>query len=185
MTTSGPASRAKGVALAGLVLRLQLFFTAYAPLGLIFAFQSHTAPARLAWAGVFLVAVIAGVRLTFVQLRKIPVARRLSEVDDRGGEVAGYLASYLLPFIAGPPSGAEEIAAYCTYFLVAVVVFVRSTLVLINPTLYIFGWRVVAAKTGSQTMLLLCREVPRPGREIDLVGLLDGAVRKDRGSGRP
>lgn len=94
-------------------------------------------------------------------------ARRAGAVDwivkdsrDQGGAVAGYLATYLLPLLDPTGSGWRLGAAYSIYLLTVYVIFVRSEgLVLINPTLYLIGYRVfdveVVDTNGASRRVLL------------------------------
>jgi hypothetical protein len=69
--------------------------------------------------------------------------------------VAAYIATYLLPFIGFEVTGWRGLAALAIYFVVLFVVFMRSDLALVNPTLYLTGWRVVSAKRGQHRVLML------------------------------
>jgi len=66
---------------------------------------------------------------------------------EQGAAVAGYLATYLLPLLAVGVGGWRVTAAYGIYLAVLWVVYVRSDqLVLINPTLYLFRFRIYDAQ---------------------------------------
>jgi hypothetical protein len=90
--------------------------------------------------------VLAGLVLALV----IYNAHRVGAVDwtvkdprDQGGAVAGYLATYLLPLLSPVGSGWRVVAAYSIYLLIVYIIFIRSEgLVLVNPTLYLIGYRV-------------------------------------------
>lgn len=68
---------------------------------------------------------------------------------DAGSEISGYLAAYLLPFltIAAPP--VLDGFAYLIFFLVAGLVYVRSGLMQINPTIYLLRRKVVRGTTPA------------------------------------
>ena len=101
-------------------------------------------------------ATVAGIGIGFVALGLMIVglllynARRagavrwtVSDPTEQGAAVAGYLATYLLPLLAIEPGGWRVAAAYGIYIAVLYVVYVKSDgLVLINPTLYLFGYRI-------------------------------------------
>jgi hypothetical protein len=71
----------------------------------------------------------------------------VTETTEQGAAVAGYLATYLLPLLAVGAGGWRLTAAYGIYLLVLWVVYVRSDqLVLINPTLYLFRYRIYDAQ---------------------------------------
>jgi hypothetical protein len=96
-----------------------------------------------------------------------------ASVQDSGSVVAGYLASYLLPFVTAAPANLGDFLAYAIYFLVLYIVFVRSDLAMINPTLYLLGWRIASANTGGRSVLVLCRELPKLGESVEVRGYLD------------
>jgi hypothetical protein len=90
--------------------------------------------------------------------------------EDTGGEVSGYLASYLLPFVTVPTPGWRDLLGYALFLLVGLVIYVRSNLVRVNPTLYLLGYRVLAVRYGeSKQQYLLTRVGPRDGETVSVV----------------
>ena len=110
-------------------------------------------------------ATVAGIGIGFVALGLLIVALLLynarragavkwtvSDPREQGAAVAGYLASYLLPLLAIQPGGWRVTAAYAIYLAVLYVVYIRSdSLVLVNPTLYLFGYRIYDVETTVST----------------------------------
>jgi hypothetical protein len=77
---------------------------------------------------------------------------RIADPRDQGAAAAGYLATYLLPLLAIQPGGWRVTAAYAVYLVVLYLVYVKSdALVLINPTLYVFGYRIYDAAVRVST----------------------------------
>ena len=77
---------------------------------------------------------------------------RITDPRDQGPAVAGYLATYLLPLLAIQPGGWRVTAAYGIYLVVLYLVYVKSdALVLVNPTLYVFGYRIYDAAVAVST----------------------------------
>lgn len=74
-----------------------------------------------------------------------PTDTELTIAGDAGGEVSGYLAAYLLPFLTVADPDGLDIAAYVLFVIVAGLIYVRSSLVHINPTMYALGWRPMRA----------------------------------------
>ena len=180
MTSSGPARPGRYERHSSGLIRSRLFAVSYAPLAGMFALQSDTWPPRIAWSLVALWGIVDGYRLTYGQRRKGEHVVALASIRDRGGDVSGYLATYLLPFIGAPPDDWPKVLVYVTYFAVAMVVYVRSDLVMINPTLYLLGWRVVEGKRSTgESVLLLCRQAPSDDQPIKAVGFLNALVRVD------
>jgi hypothetical protein len=142
--------------------------------------SGHPAIGAWLWCGLAAFGVIDGWRLTRGASRKGSTVQQFTEIRDQGATVAGYLATYLLPLIGLSVNGLRDIAAYLIYFVVALVVFVRSDLALVNPTLYLLGWRVVAGKinnTGNATpasavdVLIICRDVAALGAPVNATRL--------------
>jgi hypothetical protein len=77
----------------------------------------------------------------------------LLEVENRDPDVAAYAATYLLPFLivfAGPWQDILSLVAFVAFLGV---VYVRSRLIYVNPTLAAFGyrlWRVIPVTAGAQ-----------------------------------
>jgi hypothetical protein len=105
------------------LIRIRLFFISYVPLWVMLAFRA-TPPGSWHWDGrtsaVVLFALLAvwgfvdAIRL-IKGSRKIG-SRRLvfGEISDQGGNAAGYLATYLLPFIGLVPADWGDSPMECT-----------------------------------------------------------------------
>jgi hypothetical protein len=154
----------------------RLFLISYAPLWAIFAIRAETRAPRAVFGVLALFGFIDAFRLIEAGLRRSSRTVEFDNVSDKGGEVSGYLATYLLPFIAGPPSTVTAWIAYGVYFIVAWAVFVPSTLGLVNPTLYILGWQVVEATRHGQKEIIVCQDIPQPGGQGEPVARLAGGV---------
>jgi hypothetical protein len=144
---------------------LRLFVSSYAPLAVILAVQRSKGiwppsdrPGFWVFMAIGVIGLVDAYRLPRGSLRKGHVRVTLSDLTDQGGQVAAYIATYLLPFIGYEVAGWRDVLAVSIYFVILLVVFVRSDLALVNPALYLTGWRVVSAKHGKRRILML---VPR------------------------
>ncbi len=133
-----------------IVRRARLFLGSYVLLFVLLAIRFQT------WWLVLSCFVLAGIGLlnmlwiVFVVSRKTesePI--RIADVTDAGSDVAGYLATYLLPFLTVAVPTVRDVIAYVIFLLVTGLVYVRSEMTQINPTLYLLGKRVVAIKTDK------------------------------------
>jgi hypothetical protein len=97
----------------------------------------------------------------------------VGEVADEGAALSGYLATYLLPFLGDLPQSIGDWIAYGLYFLVAFIVYVRSNLDLVNPTLYALGYRLLRAEVDGTSKLHISRTAVSRGDEITVSGLFD------------
>lgn len=132
------------------------------------------------WLAISLCAALCGWTLAKGITRRNAQAVIVNDVRDQGQAVAGYLSSYLLPFLEGAPGAGGVYIAYGIYFLVLWVIYVTSDMSLINPTLYLMGWRVTEVTVLSRRRLLVCRDVPREGESVNVVSYIDVLVTKKR-----
>jgi hypothetical protein len=181
------------------LIRVRLFFVSYVPLWLMLAFRAapsghwrwdSRAAAVLAFGALAAYGFIDALRLIRGSRRTSPQTFIFDEVNDQGGNAAGYLATYLLPFIGLVPQDWGDWAAYVLYFLVAMIVFVRTDLTFVNPTLYVLGHRVVSANAylpesralvAGSPFVVVCRD-PRAlasSKVVDVTPIAGGFVTKD------
>lgn len=133
-----------------LLRRGRLFLGSYALLFVLLAirFETH-------WLSILCGIIAAIVSLdmawiVFVVSRRTgrdPI--RIQSVQDAGPEVAGYVATYLLPFLTVAQPTIRDLLAYGIFLVVTGLVYVRSEMIQINPTLYILGRRVARITTDQ------------------------------------
>jgi hypothetical protein len=109
---------------------------------------------------------------------------RFSEIRDEGPAVAGYLATYLVPLLAEAPTRPGLWLAYGLYLGMAVILFVRTDLALVNPTLYLLRWRVVSAVAVTESqrggaVVVVCRDIGTLGTGTEVVRLAGCYVTKN------
>ena len=174
--------------------RVRLFFVSYFPLWVMLSLRALPPHPSLQWSSrmlaVALFAVIAiwslidAIRLVRGAGRTTSQRLYFGEIEGQGGNAAGYLATYLLPFLGLVPAGIGDWLAYAVYLLVAIAVFIRTDLTLVNPTFYLMKRQVVSAKAylskdRSQDQLLsavpviiVCRDPESLARgAVDVVRL--------------
>ena len=181
------------------LVRIRLFFVSYVPLWIMVACRA--APSgRWQWDGRTAAVIVFGVLAAYGFLDAIRLIRGsgktsprslvFGEVNDQGGNAAGYLATYLLPFVGLIPQDWGDWVAYVVYFLVAMIVFIRTDLTFVNPTLYILKRRVVSANaylpTGKVLLpgspfVVVCRDprVLASSVVVDVTSIAGGFVTKD------
>jgi len=143
-------------------IRLRLFVVSYAPLAAILAVTHSTSvwppqdgPAFWVFTLVACVGLSDAYRLPKSLRAKSNRTVALSDIHDEGGAVAAYVATYLLPFFGMEIADWRSAAALIVYFAVLLVVFLQTDLALVNPSLYVMGWRVVSGTWRDQRVLLL------------------------------
>jgi hypothetical protein len=126
--------------------KIRLFLSSYVPLFAIGAIRTQSRGLRLA----LVVLAVAGL-LSLLGL--IRVSRRLAtrhvtptHVRTLGSEVAGYVASYILPFLMAGEPDPGDLVTYLLALGTISIVYVQSDLIGINPLLYLLGYRVYAAE---------------------------------------
>jgi hypothetical protein len=151
--------------------------------------DGHTA-AVIVFGVLTLYGTVDAIRLIKGSQKTSPRCLVFGEINDQGGNAAGYLATYLLPFIGLAPQDWGDWASYAIYFLVALIVFIRSDLTFVNPTLYILNHRIVSANAyipGSKIpisgspFIVVCRDPKALGSSavVDVTSIAGGFVTKD------
>lgn len=151
-----------------MLTRPLLFLSSYAGLFVILMIRFHESAGLVI---VFWIASEMGLAAPLVLLRSRRHAGgdpfEVSEVEDRGPEVAGYLATYLLPFVTVPRPDIYDLAGYGLFVVLAAIVYVQSEMVQINPTFYLLRWRVFAfSSPNGRRFYLLSRNRPARGSAI-------------------
>ena len=181
MTMTGPAPTFRSeVTIA--VARLRLFVSSYAPAFAIFAVRFDGLALRACCGAVALLGIVDSATMMRRAIRKtLPYEIVIASVADVGGEVSGYLASYLLPFVTVSSPSPRDPVDYGIFLLIAAIVYVRSDLVRVNPTLYLFGYRILSVTYGERgQQYLITRRSPRPEMivsVVDVAGVLLAARR--------
>jgi hypothetical protein len=130
------------------IQRSRLFLGSYALLFLLLAIRFESSGLRATCAILAAVGIIDMTWIVFGVSRRTagePIV--VTAVTDAGAEVSGYLATYLLPFLTVASPSANDIAAYAIFLFVTGLVYVRSEMTQINPTIYALGRRVVHVTT--------------------------------------
>ena len=157
--------------------RWLLFVSSYSPLFLLAGVRSERAGLRV---GLYITAAACALALVVVVVaarRLEPQERTVTGTEDRGPDVAGYLATYLLPLLATPDPTTRDLLAYGAFILLVGLVYVRSSMVAINPLVYVLGFRLseISTAAGSRQMLV-SRDVPAVGRSILVRRVMPGLL---------
>jgi hypothetical protein len=176
----GPGARSRLDDLQEAFFRARVLLSSYAALNFILVARlSHWGTLRWICLGLGVLGVVDALRLTLLAKTRGGDEKVFVEVRDSGSEIAGYLATYLLPLLAAPNPDMGEIVGYAIYGLLIIVITLRSDLAHVNPTLYALGWKIVSVRTSAgHEQFLVCRTAPRPGHPVyvtDMNGLLHEA----------
>lgn len=136
---------------------VRLFLVAFAPLTLIIAIKTSSQwtakdlQMYVFWitAALALVGFTDAWRLPRGATKKGSTNKEFYDIQDPSGAIAAYLATYLLPFVGLQVTTVRDVLSIAVFFVVVLAIFLSSDLAAINPTLYVFGWRVVRARIRS------------------------------------
>jgi hypothetical protein len=160
-----------------------LFFSSYAPLFGLLAIRFEP---RWLWISCTVLAVL-GVGSLWLLLRldgrASPGPHVVVSSRDAGPEAAAYLAGYLLPFLTVPVPSARDILAYTGFLIVAACIHLRSSVVQVNPLLYLLGYRILSVTDDRDFQAyMITRRAVTPGSTV-LATRLGEEVLVDRTAG--
>ena len=130
-----------------MLVRLRLFASSFAPLFAVAAIRFESRNLGVACAMLALLGIVTLLLLLRSSTKKIsPRHATPTAVRDLGSDVAAYMASYILPFVAVQEPTALDLVGYGLVLVVLAVVFVNSDLIGVNPVLYLLGYRVYSVE---------------------------------------
>ena len=166
------------------LVKLRLFASSYAPLFAIAAIRLEGRVLRLTLLLIALASAYSAVRLVRVSAGITKRSIKIVEVRDQGAEVAAYVGTYLLPFLMVSQPTSSDLLAYGCFVAVVGVVYVRSSLVAINPLLYLLNYRLYSAaieqvretKVVRRPVLLITKAARREDGAVSVTDLADGVL---------
>src|ERR1035441_5655495 len=105
----------RGERASDLVVELALFMSSYAPLFAILAIRFRSSVLIVACATLSVAGFAAGAAVLARFHRVAAGTWPVRTVEDRGGEVAGYLATYLLPFVTVAEPDIRDVVGYALF----------------------------------------------------------------------
>ncbi len=119
-----------------LPFRIALFFSSYAPLFALLAYESRASPR--AWVTLAAIAVVSVLALVLVMVSKRDERGPRLKVHHsrpKDGDVLAYTASYLVPFFSLDLTKTDNVVVFCGFLLVVGVVYINSDMLFVNPLL--------------------------------------------------
>jgi hypothetical protein len=126
------------------------FLSSYAPLWVMLGLRFNPLGLRV---GLIALGLACGGYVAFLLSRgcaERPSNATLTITGDAGAEVSGYLAAYLLPFLTVAEPSLTDLLAYAIFVAVAGIIYVRSGLMQINPTVFLLNRKVLRATIPVQ-----------------------------------
>ena len=155
------------IAAQSFFMDLCLLLSAFSPLFLIGAVRAEdeTLMRWLAGIGVFCTVLIL-IPILGAQSRSAR-SFRITEVENASGEVAAYVATYILPLLIVGDKHPRDFIAYGLCLALIGLIFIRGHLLHYNPWIFIFGRRIFSVRIGEKRYYLISKEEPRPGKDIN------------------
>jgi hypothetical protein len=74
----------------------------------------------------------------------------VEQVEDRNGDLAAYVATYLLPFVMVSDPTTQDVLALAVFLFFIGLLWVNSRMIYLNPLLVLFRYRVFLVKVRTQ-----------------------------------
>jgi hypothetical protein len=99
------------------------------------------------------------------------IQAKITERHEKEGDVMGYVASYLVPFVTLPLNGWQQIFTLSIFILVLGIIYVKSSMIRINPMLSILGFSLydVTFENDSDSYSLFARRRIKRGETVRIV----------------
>jgi hypothetical protein len=146
-----------------------LFLSSYSPLFALLALRTyHKSTAMFDLSCVALIIALAGIAAFLLAATFRHAERhRVLSAQSRDGDVAGYAAAYLLPFLGIFGAGWRDVLALALFIALIGVIYVQSRMIYVNPVLIMLGYHLYSVQTTTapvgndppspQARWLLCR----------------------------
>ncbi len=173
------------------IVQILLFIISYAPLYLILFFQNlndmiyNKENAFIGWHVLaknnqisisFLLLIFVSILLYFLLYRIVmkssSVKIKILKIQDNHSEHLSYLATYILPFVGLKFDNWQNIISTVALFYVLGHIYIKTNLILTNPTLTFFGFlisRINDEQEGSK--IIIHKAKLQKGKELDFVHL--------------
>ena len=155
--------------------RLLLLLSAYSPLPLLIGIRDHNA--QQMWI-LFAIAALLALALPAVCLVKSRTSNRAQVTIDSitmdPDEIAGYLMSYILPFVTLSSPTGRDLIAFAVFGVLVIGAYLQSGRVPVNPWLLVVRLRPWHVSSGADSYMLLSRTEPVPGDVYGGVRIIRG-----------
>lgn len=152
-------------------VRLSLLLGAYAPLALLFGLRlvAKGHPLKGYWCFGLAFAIALNMFVMLRVMRAEPRDYTAESVTSGAGELAGFVATYLLPLIVVGDVTNLDLLAYALYFVIVVSICLRGNFLHLNPLLAMIGYGLYTVTTSKGLQLLVLSR-----GEIDRLDAFDG-----------
>ncbi len=138
-------------------VRILLFLTSYFPLFVIIMIR-HYQQIEVFYVLIPII-VISSVALfrVFSSLNKIvgmPISSK-SKIENSGSCILQYFLTYVIPFVTIEVLDWQNVATYGIIFFVIGVIYIKSDLIYLNPTLLLLGYKIYKVTTINDEIVVI------------------------------
>ena len=139
-------------------VKICLFLVSYFPLFVIMSVL-HYDYLIILYSAIILSAVgFVGLVITIMTYNKISGSRiQAKEIKSDGKVNFQYFLAYIIPFIAIDIDETRQLLAYSVLFVFIGILYVKTNLIYVNPTLIILGYNLFRFKTEDEDAMLITR----------------------------
>ena len=154
------------IALGPTLADVCLLLSAYSPLFLIARIRAEDASVQRWLLGLGIAFTVALAIPILGAVLRAPEDFRVEKVENAAGEVAAYVATYILPFLLVGEKKPADFAAYAALLAFIGVILLRGELLHYNPWIFMCGRRIFTVHVGGHTYYLISPERPADGTDI-------------------
>jgi hypothetical protein len=152
-----------------------LIASSLAPISALMAIRTFGSHDRwtLLFSVLFLCGLLGALRFLLRSRESDDFTPRVTRVDEAGGEVAAYLASFVFPFLTVSSPTTQDVISYVVFACVYIGVLWSTNLIAVNPLLFVFGlkiWRVESSDFESGSAIVIGRHRPMVGAKYAMSG---------------
>jgi hypothetical protein len=165
---------------ATIFTRSLLFLSSYSPLMIIICVLQYD---QWSWWVIALFGGLLGIGsiifmwlyLWWMRKRSYVYHKKVMNFSKRDGEVMGYIATYLVPFVTFPLEKPKQIIALLLFAVVLMIVYISSNMIYINPVLNIFGFHLyeIEIEHSQSSHYYIAHKPLERNHEISFVRLSD------------
>lgn len=128
-----------------------LFLSAYSPVFLLLGLRAYgRVCAVVVLSAALVVLALLGTFAFLFVARRMPTQRMtVVTVEQRDGDVAGFLVAYLLPFVGVLASDWRDVLALALFICLIGIVYVNSRMIYVNPLLAVFGYHLILIRATT------------------------------------
>lgn len=145
-----------------------LFLSSYSPLFALLALRFQPIWLIITCIVLALVGMISLGLLFRLDARASRGMHTLEDAKPAGAEAGAYVGTYLLPFVTVSTPSIRDAAAYAVFIVIAATIHLRSSIIQINPLLYLIGYKVISiVDTNELGAYVVTRQSLRKGDTIE------------------